>query len=825
MYKSILVIKNATLYPSASKFIEEMKIIFNEMDYSVQELDECEENYSLKLQSYIEETKKTVECKAILCCNAIGIEAITQAYDGLYITYIEKVSGIEEKLNYGNKRTVVFCTSQDEIDYVTQNYSNLGSVLYVNFNAGEEVELTEEQVLAQTQMAFDIQELIAVSQGKSSMLKLLIERSFSGGNFQQIRYWIDEYCKYCPLDMDVISMETMYSLYTGDIQLALQWALKGVKSFPTSGDLYYNLGTVYENLEEWYLAWLAYYRAGIIYSYSEEAKIGRLDLKAILDNIRDKCVESTNCATLEELEDNGAGLREIGFRNSSKPIVGRYYWETETNKKYVGIYRDYFLRNAHTDLIHLKGEFVEVTEGKDYKVSSGEGEVLLPIASANNDTRHMMYADGKEYLIKQRFNKHFNYYRVPAGTQVYSSDIAYYGKPIPLVHDKKRKKLVLNIFVDGLAQAILDGTEFEKNMPNTASFFDKGTVCTRAYNTAEWTYPSIVNYVTGVSTTQHMLFHNMLDWRIPEEYTTLAEYFQEKGYFTSKHCGNWRIIPTYGHARGYDQFIYQHQWQGYKAEMLIGEVIDHIEAFKETDQFLWMSIGDLHDVADGIDMPNAVQSRLDIEDCVEEVVGRTSVQQEYSELKSRNYKAMAKRIDVLLGTLYRYLQENYADEDIIVSLFSDHGQGYLVPTGSHFCAPERSKVAFMFRGSDIKQSVCDEVISTSDYIKIMCKLADIEMKNVEIEGKLPRGFGGMGRDYALTESIHPGDAYNAAIYAEDSIFYFTNPFPVQHDGRFYLKEYKMRLTDLEGNDLIDDVKCEKYLRIILEHIAPICIYE
>ena len=259
--------------------------------------------------------------------------------------------------------------------------------------------------------------------------------------------------------------------------------------------------------------------------------------------------------------------------------------------------------------------------------------------------------------------------------------------------------------------------------------------------------------------------------------------------------------------------------------MLIGEVIDHIEAFKETNQFLWITIGDLHDIADELDLPNSVQSNMRLEERVQEEKSATSVKQNYSVLKIMAFKRMLKRVDMLLNILYQYLEINYEKEDIIVSLFADHGQGYMVRSDEHFMSKGRSNVAFMFRGAEIKAQKCDEIISTSDYIKIMCKLANIKMKDVKIDGVLPKAFGGEGREYALSESIHPHDPYYAAIFAEDVNFYFENPFPVQDDGRFYLKEYNAWITDKQGNRISDWKKYNKYLNIIIEHIKPLLIYD
>lgn len=661
-------------------------------------------------------------------------------------------------------------------------------------------------------------------------LKVSIQKELDEQNLPQAKVLIECYKKEYPADMDVIAMETIYELYSGNLDSALQHALEGVRKYPTSADLYYNLGNVYESRAEWFWAWFSYGRAYMIYTYERDdkrEKFGLLDLMKHCRGLYEASPETEQYEDFEEILRTAFGLFDISFRDSKQLILGKYFWESVLEKRYAGVFWDYFelSGNTHKDVIHTKGEFLQVTEGQNFEVASEGSEVLLPIAVENDNTFHKMVCGEESYSICQKYSKHFNYYRIPSDSKIYSSGKAYYGKPIFLHQEADKKRLVLNIFLDGLSQCILDGEGFEQIMPHTARFFKEGTVCERTYTSAEWTYPSIASYVMGLDTTHHMLFHNEIDGAMPKEYPTLAEYFQEKGYFTSMMNGDWRIIPTYGHARGYDQFIYQHLWTGFRTERMVGEVIDHLEAFKETNQFLWMTIGDLHDVADDLDMPTSVQSGLSVKNRTIEEVGPTSVKQGYSPNKRIMYERMAARIDVLLNIIYQYIENHYKNEEILISLFADHGQGYLIPPGGHFCSEGRSKVAFMFRGGKVKKQCCKEVISTSDYIRIMCSLADIEMKDIKIDGVLPKAFGGSGREYALTESIHPGDPYNAAMYTDDNIFYFHNPSPVQNDGRFYLEEYKTKLTDLRGNPVDDADMYEKYLAIILEHIAPLRIYD
>ncbi len=678
--------------------------------------------------------------------------------------------------------------------------------------------------------------------------KQQIEEIISQGDAESAKELIDTYAAICPQDIDVISMRLNYCLMTGDLEAAAALALEGVRRLPLNGDMQYNLAYVYEVMQQWLEAYIGYCKAKYIYEYTGDEKVNSLEIETCANRMLERFEESmeyiSNKKEGEEIKSkfqgvigmqrNQFGLKENAFRSYEK-IVGTYYYETYLKRRFVGVFKDQFLShyqqgNENMDVIHLKAEFLNVVENDHIHLWDPAGtcdaEYLLPIACSKAPTIHCFQGTGQKYNIAQYADNHFNYYRVKNDTRILSTNKCYYGNPIPLRRLPDKKRLVLSIFVDGLAQCMLKGEDFQKNMPYTYEYFKKGTICNRAYNTAEWTYPSITNYVTGLNTIHHMLFHDAMDSAIPLDVPTLAEYFHEDGYYTAKFCGNWRIIPSYGHARGYDRFVYQHQWVGFKVQEVIADVIDHIEAFQDVNQYLWLSIGDLHDIADANDLPVDVQRDLPLELRTYEDVGATSAKQSFSRNKIEAYIHQIRHVDKWLHVLYSYLEETFPENEIIVSLFSDHGQGYLIEN-AHFLSKERSNVAFMFRGGDAEgKGIIEEIISASDYSNILRKLANVNLSEVPTDGRLPECFGGeAARDYALTESIHPKDPYQAVIFAENETFFFVNPDPVQDDGRFRLKDYQCWLEDTDRNRIEDSKKREKYLNIVLEHIAPILIYE
>lgn len=676
-----------------------------------------------------------------------------------------------------------------------------------------------------------------------------IETVLSERNLEAAIKLITQYENRNPHDIDIISLKLNYFLMVGDMETAADLALQGVRRLPLNGDMQYNLAYIYEMTEQWVEAYICYQKAEYIYRHTKDEKAELLNLDKKSSEMLEKyeetiqsAVDKTELAEKQEelngiinMSRNRFGLLEAAFR-SCEQIVGKFFYENRVEKRFAGVFKDQYLskgddKEANMDVIHLKTEFLKVHEGQQIHVADPseqeDTEYLLPIACSEERTGHYFQMDGKEYPVIQYAANHFNYYRVKNNTTVLSTRESYYGNPIPLRSKEGKKKLVLSIFVDGLSQHVLKGENFQKNMPYTYEYFKNGMICDRAYNTAEWTYPSIANYVTGLDTTHHMLFHNELDGAMPLDVPTLAEYFHNDGYYTAKLCGNWRIIPSYGHARGYDRFVYQHQWVGFKVQEVIGDAINHLEAFKDVNQYLWISIGDLHDIADAVDLPVEVQRDLPLELRTYEDKGSTSAKQSFSQNKTMAYIRDVKHVDRWLHILYSYLEENFPEDDIIVSLFSDHGQGYLIERDAHFLSKERSNVAFMFRGGEAEgKGIVNEIISASDYSSIMRRLAEVKLPEVPTDGRLPEILGGTkARDYALTESIHPKDPYQAAIFSKEETFFFVNSSPVEDDGRFRLADYEYWLEDTQGTRIENAELSKKYLDIMLQHIAPILIYE
>lgn len=677
-------------------------------------------------------------------------------------------------------------------------------------------------------------------------LKKEIEQKFKYGKLEDVELLLEQYKQVHLKDRDLWFYECILAMMQGRLDDAQKIADRCVEKFPTCCEAYYYQASVYQMRNMIMESLKGYHTTVVLNRYTkylkqeilEDIKVQIADVQKKFEKLFNQYVSENDIENITKVsvflnrQKSAWGKDENMARSVSNIIVGKEYWVTDDDLRYIGIYRTplpQFIGTDNLSLPRTKAEFLKFKKKGNYNyVKGATDEYLLPVASAEANNIHTFKSENKEYKVKQLFPQHFNYYRVKNGIQIESMKQAYYGYPIPLEHKQGRRKLVLSFFVDGLAQEVINGDDFEKLMPNTYKFFSKGTICTQAHSCSEWTYPSLATCVSGLDTLHHMMFHDQLDGELPKNSPTLIEYFKGKGYYTSKMDGEWRSIPSYGYARGLDQYVYQHQSMGARAEQEIMDVIEHLETFKETDQYLWMAVGDLHDVADGLDLSDAVQKNLTLEERELDELGVTSVKQNYSAKKTAMYKKTIQYFDMLFGFLYTYIENNYTDDEILISLFADHGQGYLIPTGKPFLSKERTKVAFMFRGANVKQQVTDEIISTADYLPIMCRLADIQYDAASIDGKLPKAFGGLEeREYTITESLHPKDVYRAVANARDYEIYFENSEKTDEEGRFLLGDYKVFgfYKDAENTLITDAELLKRYENIFLERIAEHIIYE
>ena len=252
---------------------------------------------------------------------------------------------------------------------------------------------------------------------------------------------------------------------------------------------------------------------------------------------------------------------------------------------------DVFYRCGHRDFWFQLQQAVEVRGTVEVNVPEGS-EVVLPVAGTEHlqeltvETQHMPARTA--YLGTCAFS----HFRLSETTRFTAATDAPYavGTPIRLGHSPARKKLVLNILVDGLSWNIAQ-SYFPEMMPNIARFFAHGVIFDQHFSVSEYTHPSLPTIETGRYPHHTMVFNDNDSHELPLAFKTLSECMADLGYYTTAPSASSDNVYC-GAMRGYRQLNIS-SWKQ-PALDAADRAIMQLEAFDEADQFLFLHISDVH---------------------------------------------------------------------------------------------------------------------------------------------------------------------------------------------------------------------------------------
>ena len=358
------------------------------------------------------------------------------------------------------------------------------------------------------------------------------------------------------------------------------------------------------------------------------------------------------------------------------------------------------------------------------------------------------------------------------------------GTPILLGHSPARKKLVLNILVDALPWNVVR-EHFAAWMPSIARFFARGTIFDQHFSTSEYTYPALPAIETGRYAHHTQLFDAEASYELAPEILTLAECMKDLGYYTAAPMTSPAGVYN-GVMRGYDRLITA-TWQ---LPSLIGadRMIRHIEAFGEADLFAFLHLSDVHPWdAMGFCFAPAVETRLPLSQRLFAWEKATaSVRLPDFEIYKAQFHAGLREVDRNIGGLLSYIENHYADDEYIVSLYSDHGSSVFTPRAEgaelDVIGENSTCAAWMMRGAGVPEGVrAQELTSIADLYPTLGHLCSFPV-SPDIDGRLPAVFGGRGRDTVCSFSMYPGQTYKLAMRTHEYALRLETRGPVLGDG-------------------------------------------
>lgn len=646
------------------------------------------------------------------------------------------------------------------------------------------------------------------------------------------------------MEYDRLIDQTEAYMQQNDWKAAMKCACEAVRRNRLNLRANYMLAVCAENVGEWMESYQHY---SVLYKLQSIYDCQVIPMEELILRIN-KAMDKAVCV-LQSLK----GAEAAAFRNGllaaneeDKDISGNYFAVQELMNGYFGIHRyfgreyyigrynawfpDYSFCSFLENGVCLKSEIYEVlTSGKSVAVDESFTSfpcVLPVVTDVEPQHNNLTVKTGTDHsrvfdAFDAAYVKAYKHFRLDSAVQISAEHPMVVGKPIPLRHTEGNKKLILNIFIDSFNYKTVKGDRFKHLMPYTYKFFSRGVLCNSFYSGSEFTYPSVASYWTGLRPTHHHLLNSNVHYPIYENMPILSEIFHDNKYFTAKIGGNYSVCPQYGYIRGIDRTLYGYSEGVFHADAVVAEGIEHIEAFRDTDQFLWLEFQDLHYVAGYWPMPLSVETHLPFEVNEVDHTGGSSLYQTPSPHRRMVYEQQLKYIDRQLNSLYNYILENYSEDEIIVSLISDHGNGFNVDEGNYFICEQRMNVPLMLRGGGLCAGVCEEMIETIDYGHIMAHLAKIEDDRLSRnDGKLPVFFGGTKeKEYVLSQSLFPNRYYSAMILGRNYKFYIQSKNLVENDCRVSLQDADIDLRDAEDIPLEDEEIFNSCIDIIVEQLG------
>ncbi|MCF2601297.1 sulfatase-like hydrolase/transferase [Anaerovibrio lipolyticus] len=467
-------------------------------------------------------------------------------------------------------------------------------------------------------------------------------------------------------------------------------------------------------------------------------------------------------------------------------------------------------------------DIVKSKTGKKFKFDPQGKKYIISLAGSEASQEITIASGKKEYNVILG-NWEYSHYRIEQPVEIKGKKEFFMGKPILLEHSPKRKKLVLNILVDALSWQAMKEQNYVL-LPNVMKFFAKGVIFNNNFSVGEFTYPSIHTIETGMYPHHSQIYNEHINMPLSPEYMVISEQMQKLGYYCVNIMGSGDALYTGGY-RGYDRLITNsYATRAYEG---VERTIQHLEAFGECDQFLFMHIMDVHPwQISTISMPLATQTCLSLEDRLwqnQEKVA--SVYLKYSPLYAHANMMGIQNTDRSLGILFDYLESHYNDDEYVVQLYSDHGAS-VYDNYPYLMSRYQTSAAYMVRGAGIPAlGIVDELTSAVDIYNVMAKVNGFATPDY-VDGNLPKALGGKEREYTISNSIFPGQTYKLCIRTKQYEFQLESKEFVDVDGTVDLTGASMYILDrrYEWHQCYDRNLLEYFMNIAREHTKSFCTW-
>jgi len=324
----------------------------------------------------------------------------------------------------------------------------------------------------------------------------------------------------------------------------------------------------------------------------------------------------------------------------------------------------------------------------------------------------------------------------------------YLSNPLFKQEKTKAPKNIICIVLDALSPDHFD----QQTTPNISTFFKEAAVCDQVYSQGDWTLPAFSSMLTGLYPSRHGVVNpDGHDTALDENINTLSDLLRKAGYRTFGYSSHLRFSPAYGHAKGFERFIFKPTVYDGNHVTAINQTIQHLESHKDESNFVFLHIFDTHPPF----RPSGYFKNLSMSMNRREI--RKNKYAEAAEEDSVDYigderQSKLKEVDLSLKALFSYLQEQSWFQEATVLLTTDHGP-VQIQEGKRLLLDPSVLIPLMVKGPMIQNTECSAFIEGNvDLMPSILKVANLDVPK-EVDGRLWPFLGGEERGQVFSESL------------------------------------------------------------------------
>ena len=281
-------------------------------------------------------------------------------------------------------------------------------------------------------------------------------------DIEKCEKFISEYEEIYPYDMDLFLMKSDFLLKTAKVKEACDIIKIAVERYPYSAVLHEKYGILCMESGEYLEAYKQFQISEtihLIYDSDEDALRCNRRSSEVLEIVKNVIPKLNDFLKPDEIEsflysyermtdeqDTVFGYVDSRYRGDVQCVGERFL--ADGREFFLGAVRGiaYSSTNEKT-LKNLRGEFLEAVRSKELSVSESDGDYIIPIAAPVNGTRIDIKCNDESITTRQYWANSFYYYRLKDDSEIKTDSEVWFGNPIKLGHEPKRKRLVLNLFI------------------------------------------------------------------------------------------------------------------------------------------------------------------------------------------------------------------------------------------------------------------------------------------------------------------------------------------------------------------------------------------